>query len=111
MTSDTVSGIVDGFPSSSMQGLEARTQGTTMIRQTLLAASLLVAAASAASAGMEAYPGITTYDYWRGEACGDGGVPGSKCEQAFRRLCGRTPNAACVSRHRKTFSRSSSFHR
>lgn len=82
-----------------------------MIKRCGLAGSLLLATLSAASAGMEAYPGISKYDYWRGEACGDGGVPGSRCEQAFRRLCGRTPTAACVRRNQATFSRSSSFKR
>ncbi len=82
-----------------------------MFKQTLLAACVCLATVTAASAGMEAYPGISKYNYWRGEACGDGGIPGSRCEQAFRRLCGKTPNAACVSRHQKTFSASSSFKR
>ena len=83
----------------------------TLIERSLLAATLLIAAASGASAGMEAYPGITPYNYWRGEACGDGGIEGSQCEQAFRRLCGRAPNAGCVSRNQKVFDRASTSKR
>lgn len=82
-----------------------------MLKQTMLAATFILAAASGASAGMEAYPGITKHDYWRGEACGNGGASGSKCEQAFERLCGRTPSAACVARHRKVFDSSPKFRR
>lgn len=80
-----------------------------MIKQTLLAASLVLAATSVASAGMENYPGISKYNYWRGEACGDGGEPGSQCERAFRRLCGKTPSAACVKRHQKVFDKADKF--
>ena len=74
-----------------------------MIKPLILATSLVFAAVSSASA--------QGYSYWQGEACGNGGISDSKCEQAFARLCGRTPNAACVARHQKTFSASSSFKR
>ncbi|HMO31056.1 hypothetical protein [Enterovirga sp.] len=72
---------------------------------------LLAGAATAASAGMGNYPGISKYNYWRGEACGDGGDPGSACERLFQRMCGKTPSAACVKKHQKAFDRAPKFNR
>lgn len=70
-----------------------------------------IGAASAASAGMGNYPGISKYNYWRGEACGNGGDSGSGCERLFRRLCGKSPGAACVKRNQAAFNRAPKFNR
>ena len=77
----------------------------TKMKTTLFALSLLVAGTFGASAGMDAYPGITKSAYWSMEACGND--PRAACEAAFRRLCGKTPNAACVKRNQKAFDRAS----
>lgn len=77
----------------------------------ILAAAVAAATAGAAAAQGSNYPGITQYDYWRGEACGNGGDDDSPCERLFRRLCGRTPNAACVKRHQGEFARAPKFNR
>lgn len=75
------------------------------MKTTVLALALLAATTAAASANMANYPGITKHDYWSMEACGND--PRSACESAFRRLCGKTPNAACVKRNQATFDRAS----
>lgn len=74
-----------------------------MLKSAFLALSLVVAGTAAASAGMEAYPGISKRDYWSMEACGND--PRPACEAAFRRLCGKTPNAGCVKRNQAAFDR------
>ena len=81
------------------------------MKTALLALALLVAGTAAASADMRNYPGISKYNYFRAEACGDGGDPGSACERLFRRLCGKSPNAGCVKRNRAAFDRAPKFKR
>lgn len=82
-----------------------------MTRPILLAAALILAAAGPAPAAKSNYPGVSNYDYWRGEACGDGGDVGSPCETLFKRLCGASPNAGCVKRNQKAFARAPKFNR
>lgn len=79
------------------------------MKTTVLALTLLATMANAASANMANYPGISKYNYWRGEACGDGGDPGSGCERLFARLRGKSPSEACVKRHEKAFDRAPKF--
>lgn len=79
--------------------------------KTIAVALCLLFAASGAALARGNLPGVSKYNYWRGEACGNGGDDGSSCERLFRRLCGKAPGAACVKRHKAAFDRAPKFRR